>query len=274
MTFEIEKYLERTGLSGRKIPVTPEGLAMLQLAQASAIAFENMDPLTGLVPDLAPAALWQKLVVNRRGGYCLELNALFGQALDALGFAARPVLGRVRMGAPTGGPRSHHAFVVSFADGDYLADTGFGGPAPAMPVRLGDSAPQVIRGETFRMRADAATGEDVLERRNGDDWFALYGFDSVEVEAPDYEAANFICARWDKAPFPFHLMMTIVTEDGRNNLFNREVKQIRGSGIETMELGSLTEFETAMMELFRLPPDRALYQRVWEKLSQKDALAA
>jgi N-hydroxyarylamine O-acetyltransferase len=37
-----------------------------------AIPFENLDVLLGLPIDLAPAALEQKLIHGRRGGYCFE----------------------------------------------------------------------------------------------------------------------------------------------------------------------------------------------------------
>lgn len=40
-------------------------------------------------------ALYDKVVVARRGGYCMELNRLFGAALRALGYAPMAVAGRV-----------------------------------------------------------------------------------------------------------------------------------------------------------------------------------
>lgn len=90
--------------------------------------------LLGAVPDLSDAAVWEKLIEARRGGYCFELNKLFGHALVALGFDVQPILCRVRMGAPAGGPRTHRAFIVSIGGVDWLADAGFGGPGPAEPL--------------------------------------------------------------------------------------------------------------------------------------------
>ena len=43
--------------------------------------------------------MFQKLVHNRRGGYCFEQNQLFLRALTALGFDTRPLLARVVLGA-------------------------------------------------------------------------------------------------------------------------------------------------------------------------------
>jgi N-hydroxyarylamine O-acetyltransferase len=267
MTFNPDRYLARVGLKAGDITPDANGLARLQLAQTSTIPFENFEPLTGGVPALDGKSLWQKLVADRRGGYCLELNSLFGMALEAFGFEATPVLGRVRMGAPHGGPRAHHAFVVTINGEEYLADTGFGGPAPVLPVRLGTQEPRNVRGETFRIRMDETSGEEVLERLNGEDWFSLYGFDRVAVSPPDYEAANFVCARWDKSPFPHHLMMTIVTEGGRNSLFNRTLKRVREGKTEQEDLTSFARFKEAMGDRFGLPEDEPLYRNAWDRLT-------
>jgi N-hydroxyarylamine O-acetyltransferase len=84
MPFNKEQYLSRIGIS--QPPATAEGLVRLQSAQLQAIAFENIDPLLGVTPSLDTASIVRKLIHGRRGGYCFELNGLFGQALDALGF--------------------------------------------------------------------------------------------------------------------------------------------------------------------------------------------
>lgn len=100
MPFDLAAYLARLGLAAPA--ATAAGLAGLQQAQLRAIAFENLDPLLGRLPDLAPDALMRKLVAGRRGGYCFELNGLFGAALA-----------RVRNGAPEGGARTHLAWIVT-----------------------------------------------------------------------------------------------------------------------------------------------------------------
>ena len=60
------------------------------------IPFENLDVLLGRPISLEPEALFQKLVVERRGGYCFEQNLLFKAALEALGYEVEPHLARVR----------------------------------------------------------------------------------------------------------------------------------------------------------------------------------
>lgn len=269
MPFDLKAYLQRIGIAETPSEPSPETLGLLQLAQARHIPFENMDLLTGKVPDLDPDALWRKLVENRRGGYCFEVNALFGMALSALGFEAMPIMARVRNGAPRGGPRSHRAFIVTISDQKYLADCGFGGGAPFAPMRLDQTGPQEIMGETYRVRRDEATQEEVLERQVPDGWYGLYGFERSPAFEPDFEAANFVTARWDKAPFPDNLMMARVTKQGRNTLFNRALKVTRQGESDATRLATFDEFEEAMIGLFWLPRQTELFAAVWDRIRDK-----
>ena len=61
-----------------------------------AIPFENLDPLTAFpVADLGAAALIDKLVHRRRGGYCYEQNGLMAYVLEELGYGVERLAGRV-----------------------------------------------------------------------------------------------------------------------------------------------------------------------------------
>ncbi|MCO6186449.1 arylamine N-acetyltransferase [Rhizobium sp. L1K21] len=269
MEFDRDQYLERIRLDPSKAAPDLNGLCALQLAQASHIVFENMTPLTGHVPDLATDALWDKLIVQGRGGYCFELNGLFGMALSTFGFDAKPLMARVYGGQPRGGPRSHLSFIVRIDGEDYLADCGFGGGAPVLPMRLSLNEPQTVRGEVFRLRADAETGDTVLERNMEDGWRTLYGFEPLRVQPSDIEAANFVSAKWDKAPFSSNLMMTVVTPEGRHNLFNRGLKIIRNGETESRTLETFDAFRSAMTDLFNLPDNDTLFRQVWDKIKNR-----
>lgn len=270
MTFDLARYLARIDHAAE--PPSVAALTALQTAQMRAIAFENTEVLLGGVPNLAPDAIWRKLVEERRGGYCLELNALFGAALTALGYTSRSVLGRVRMGAPTGGPRAHLAHLVALDGQDWLADTGFGGPGPAYPMPCGQEDPVDTPQGRYRLRHDPETGEEVLEREMpGAVWFSLYGFDRVPVTPPDVEAANVVCARWDLAPFPHHLMMSRLTEGGRYGLFDTALTGPQG---QSRHLASAADLGTVLTDLFRLPSDPARDAALWLRIASAPLKAA
>lgn len=96
--FDLDAYLARV-----RLPLAPtpdaDGLAMLQRAHRLAIAFENLDVALGRGVPIDSASVFAKLVGARRGGYCFQHGRLFLDALAALGFAARPLLARVWLGA-------------------------------------------------------------------------------------------------------------------------------------------------------------------------------
>ncbi|MCK9604974.1 MAG: arylamine N-acetyltransferase [Methylomonas sp.] len=219
MTFRINDYLTRIGIS-RPEP-TADGLAQIQQAQLNAIAFENINPLLGVLPNLETPALVEKVLRQGRGGYCFELNGLLALTLNELGFDYEPIMARVRMGRSEGGPRHHLAFIVE-ADGEaWLVDTGFGGPSARLPLRLEYEHEQRQNHDTYRIRHEVHSGERVLEKRQDDGWFALYSFDRATVRRCDVDAANILCSTWDQSPLSRNLLLCRNTELGRIHLYNR-----------------------------------------------------
>jgi len=264
MAFRLTDYLDRIALLD--VPEGIAGLRALQAAHMRAIPFENIDPLLGRVPRLDPAGLVEKLVAGGRGGYCFEHNALFGMALEALGHAPRPLLCRVRNGAPEGGARTHQAFEV-IAEGErWLADTGFGGHGALHPVALDDAGAQAAPNGVYRVVTDDAGGETVLERLVGEAWVSLYGFDAVPARAIDLEAANFLCARWDGAPFTANLMLALHGPDGRRAMFNRALTIGAPPDAETRAIETPDVFATVLRGAFRLDLAEPEIAAIWARI--------
>jgi N-hydroxyarylamine O-acetyltransferase len=265
MPFNKEQYLSRIGIS--QPPATVEGLARLQSAQLQGIAFENIDPLLGVTPCLETASIIQKLIFKQRGGYCFELNGLFGQALSAFGFHYTPILARVRMGQPEGGPRAHLCFLVETESGVWLADAGFGGPGFSMPLRLEAGLEQAMDGETFRLRQDSLSDELVVEKYTPDGWFALYGFDRASVRYCDLEAANVVCSSWNQSPFPFHLMMNRCTPGGRVSLFDTNLTEMQSGKSVTRIIETPAELGKIIRDDFGIEIGQAKLEAIAARLN-------
>jgi arylamine N-acetyltransferase len=142
---ELARYLERIGHSANVRPDLPT-LRSLHRAHVTAIPFEAIDAQLGVVPSLEPQAIFEKLVIQPRGGWCYEMNGLFGAALRAIGFSVTRVAGSVMRqtgGALTG---THLALLVD-CDGRWLCDVGFAGcqlePLP-LPASETTQAPYTV----------------------------------------------------------------------------------------------------------------------------------
>src|SRR5688572_327227 len=116
---DLAAYLARTGLAAVP-PATPAGLAELHLAHATHIPFENLDVLLGRPIRLDLDSLQQKLVRDRRGGYCFEQNMLFAAVLEAVGFRVSRLAARVRYRTTRLLPRTHMLLLVDADGGPYL----------------------------------------------------------------------------------------------------------------------------------------------------------
>lgn len=268
MSFNLPTYLARIGHT--PLPVSPDGLAALQLAHLRAIPFENTEPLLGRIPDLDPDAIWRKLVLEGRGGYCLEVNTLFGEALTALGYEHRPILARVRLGGPGGTPRNHLAQIVTLDGQDWLADVGFGGREPEAPMPLGSDTPVVQVSGTFRVRREEASQEEVLESETPDGWFPLYSFDRAPVLSGDLLAAGLVTAHWEKSPFPVHLLMNRFVPGGRISILDRTLDGPAGP----RELRSAADLSETFTGIFGLPRDVVRDAAIWTRIREDVAPAS
>lgn len=121
-----EKYLRRIQQSSISAPHL-NNLKELQKNHLLNIPFENLDIHYQIPIELNIARIFNKVVENKRGGFCYELNGLFYQLLRSLGFKAKMVSARVfDKDKGYGEEFDHMAIIVSIDNREYLCDVGFG----------------------------------------------------------------------------------------------------------------------------------------------------
>ena len=141
---EKKAYLDRMGFSGQ-VTLDEDCLERLIRAHLEHVPFENLDGFDfKLVPEISEEALLEKVVHQRRGGYCFELNMLFGHLLGALGFSWYPVAARVVFNKPSLPPTAHMGLVVKLGEKRSFVDVGYGGPGPKGLLPLEPGVWQVI----------------------------------------------------------------------------------------------------------------------------------
>lgn len=261
-------YLARIGLDG-PVSVDAQGLEQLQRAHRMAIGFENMDVMLGRVVSLDPDAIFGKLVMGARGGYCFEHNWLFGAMLAAMGFDNRPLLARVWMGmaedAPP--PPMTHTFRLVDLDGQaWIADAGFGGSyVPPMPLADGAMA-QTGDGAQHRLsrigQPGSAQGEWLVERHGpagatdgrstAPGWQRQYSFNLNEVAPIDLELSNHWTFTRAQTRFTTAWIASIVLPDGFAALNGRRLSVYSGGRGDVMEIADAQDWRRMMADLFRV----------------------
>ena len=222
---DLDRYFDRIGYPGPRAP-TLDVLREIQRLHAHAVPFENLDPLTGRRVSLELAAVVDKLVERRRGGYCFEQNRLLAHVLMQLGFQVTPLIARVLWGrAPDAvTPKTHMLLRVDLDDEAWMADVGFGTATLTSPLRIVAGQPQQTTLEPFRL-ADASQGAFDLELQTADGWAKVYRFDLHRAEWIDYEVSNWFTSTYPDSFFTTDLIVTRVGPDGRATLFNDRLSE-------------------------------------------------
>ena len=206
-------------------------LAALQRAHLARVPFESVSlhySKTRLL-SLDLDDLFDKIVGNSRGGYCMEVNAFFGAVLRSLGFTVLSAGARVR-GRDRFGGWDHMVNLVSVSDARHLVDVGYGAQDATRPVPLEDGVvfdnvpPRRGRLEyrALAQHSDPAQRAWVYSSQDGADepWKEMYAFTETEFFPEDYEVMNLRTMTSPTSFFVQHViaMRTEVDEDGANTV--------------------------------------------------------
>ncbi|KAJ3488681.1 hypothetical protein NLG97_g6152 [Lecanicillium saksenae] len=206
--------------------------------------------------------LFEKIVLQGKGGYCLELNTYFSAILRGLGFSVLNGAGRVKKGERWSG-LTHMVNIVTISGQKYLVDVGYGANGCFQPVPLlADGCEFTIfpprRGklEYRRLAQNTENSQRIwvystLEA-DGKDWKEQYCFLETEFFPEDFEMMNYVTS---KHPTTFFIQnvfaMTIVLANDKGNsqsnhesdcsiigvltLFNNVVRRRIGTEVEVLE---------------------------------------
>ncbi len=249
---DLDAYFRRIGYEGPRQP-TLDVLRAVHRLHPAAIPYDGIDVLLGKPIDLAPQALFDKLVTRRRGGYCFENNGLFKQVLVQLGFSVEAFLCRVLWFLAPGDPlplRTHMTLKITIDGEAWLADVGFGGGAMIAPLRLDERAPQTTANGVYRIAPDGA--ELKLELQSRERWLPMILFAPVAQLDVDFLAPNWYTSTHPRSNFRNRLMACRTLPDVRHALLNNRftVRQPNGDAVHT-ELDR-AGLETTLHEVFAI----------------------
>lgn len=244
---DVSAYLNRINYRGSTEP-TPETMRGIHRAHLLAVPFENLDIHRNRQIILNEAALFEKIVVNKRGGYCYESNGLLASLLRAMGFDVTMFSSNVMHG---GIPAEiDHLTLLIQLDERWIVDVGFG-DSSRLPLRLTEGENQFGAGSTYRfMRSDNRWLLQRLLETN--EWYDEYSFDETMTPLilSDFENANRYYQTAPESYFAQGRICSRATDDGRISLTGDTFIVTRNGRREEMPIDDEQVFVRALNEHF------------------------
>lgn len=231
---DVQKYLERLNYDG-PLDGSVNALFALQEAHYESVPYENFDILRGRALSMDLPDLYKKIVLMHRGGYCFELNGLFGALLRALGYDVTEYFARFLRNEPLIAMPRHRALIVKVQGKRYFVDVGVGGIAPRWPLLMTPGMEQKQNDETYRLSLDPVLSNVIQELRHGE-WANYISFSDNPAYPVDFVAVNYWCQHAKESIFNKEPMATIRTPDGRVTMYGREIKIFSKGGVKVISV--------------------------------------
>lgn len=259
---ELQAYLDRIGFTGLPAPDLAT-LARIQRGHLEHIPYENLDVQLRRPVTVEPRDAFAKLVTAARGGWCYEMNGLFGWALERIGFRVMRMTGAVLRAERGDSAIGNHLALTVDLDEPYLVDVGLGdGPSEPIPLREGRYR-QVWR--TVR-----------LERLEGDWWrfhnhgLAFAGSFDFRRQPADWDLLARQCQWLQTDPhsrFVQNLVCLRHRPDGVTALVGRVLKTVDAEGSRDHILETPEAHAEALVTQFGIKlPDAA---GLWPKIARR-----
>lgn len=260
MNEKLSQYLERIGYQG-DIAVNLETLTALHRAHLEAIPYENLEIHRDGYISVHGEDAFQKIVVNRRGGWCYEMNGLLGWALREIGFDVT-LLGSTVNRQPTGKTiEGNHLILLVKLDRLYLADVGFGnGLREPIPLESGSYRQGFL---------------DYQLRHDGERWWfqnhihggAGFDFTLDAHELEDFAQQSHELQTWDGSGFVRNTVCFRFNEQGYIGLRGAVLSSVTENGVEERTIDNAADYRQVLTEIFdlHLPDTDDLWQKVWTR---------
>mgnify|MGYP001220224342 CR=1 FL=1 len=255
---DVRAYLDRIGYHGDTTPTLPT-LNAIHQAHLMAIPYENLNIHLGRYLPVEPSAALEKIVTQRRGGWCYEMNGVMAWALCELGY---PVTLLASCVGGEGNERNHLILRVDL-DRPYLVDVGFGnGLLRPIPLEPGQ----------YQQHGFEYALENV-----GDRWIFTnqpYGASSFEFSLEPHQIHDFVDrCHWLQTSPESRFVQIVVSyrfnQAGYVGLHGAVLKHVTAEGKHEAIIEDETAYRRVLEEQFDLHLTEgeitALWQIVWQK---------
>lgn len=255
---DADAYLQRLGVSS-SVPDL-KYLRLLHRAHLLSIPFENLDIHYGRKIQLNISSIYKKVIGEKRGGLCYELNLLFYHLLHQLGFVVYLASARVFKEDELSPEYDHMMIFVILNDEFYLADVGFGSLFTE-PKKIIGQQPQLDYTEYYRFVQDPDENHILQRSKDGSIYENVYQFNLVPREMITFlERCNYH-QESSESYFRQTKLITQLFREGRITLTDRQLKMYWEGEKKEYPITSEDEFLARLTEYFNYDISALLSQQ-------------
>ena len=255
---EYTAYLERIHFPSAEGSLKPSLHLLQRLHEAHllTVPFENLSIHYGESIVLQEDKLFHKIVSQRRGGFCYELNGLFALLLQHFGFEVTLLSAGVANDAGIFGPEfDHMTLLIHQLEGtDWLADVGFG-DSFRFPLRFeADTEQEDIDGKKYRLQRENENQHAswVLQQLHENTWESQYRFTLQPHKLDDFTEMCHYQQTSPESHFTQKRICSLATPAGRITLSDlRLITKEEGQRSERM-LASEKEYREVLKQRFEV----------------------
>jgi N-hydroxyarylamine O-acetyltransferase len=217
------------------------------------VPFENLDIRRKRPIRLTEEGLWDKLVVERRGGFCYELNGLFAWLLRQIGFEVTYLNARVfnHRDGQLGIDFDHLALLVQLPGQPerWLADVGFGDSFNE-PLRFEEPGEQAQGLRAYRLE-QTPDGFVTWQKNYDGSWERHYFFDLQPHKFPEeYQPGCLYHQTSPLSSFTRGSIISRATPTGRVSLEDGWLILTESGQRSARPLENKTEYQKLLKEYF------------------------
>ncbi|MBQ4370251.1 MAG: arylamine N-acetyltransferase [Oscillospiraceae bacterium] len=247
----IADYFDRIGYKGDGRP-TLENLREILFCHLSHVPFENLDILAGIPLSVDPQYLFQKIVKDRKGGFCFEMNGAFSHLLRSLGYECRDHLCRMTTKPGLVRPRLHRVTTVKADGARWMVDVGLMGDMPRNPLLLEANTVQYDGVNSYKLLYHEGEGWRYLQRPgSGEGEFtSKYHFMDIPQMPQDFITPCYYCEAHPTSNFRAGVRVSLLGRDSCTLLSDGRLRTFRGDKVEEIPCETREEQSKILREYF------------------------
>ena len=249
-----KNYLDRIGIKEVNITVDLENLKFLQRQHLLSVPFENLDIHWKRPISLDSERFYDKIINEKRGGFCYELNGFFYELLVEIGFQSKIVSAKVSNGNGDFGAEYDHLAIISrVGSEEYLVDVGFGSFS-AEPLKFILEAEQTDANGIFSIGKFDENYYEV-SKKDGEVWQSEYIFSPEERKLSEFSEMCLFHQTSPESHFTRGKVCSLMTPGGRKTLTDTKFIETKNGEKREIPVSSGEEFNQILASEFSIKPN-------------------